>query len=66
MISPGSRPADVTARGPRMAAVRLLTSSMLIKLFYHFMVRASIYTIVFTVSQFHAEVYLVYVVFQIA
>ena len=60
MIYPGSRPADVTTR-TRMVAECLLTRSMLIKLYYHFMVCACIHvcTIVFTVSQFHADVYLV-------
>ena len=60
-IYPGSRPADVTTRSPRMVAECLLTRSMLIKMYYHFMV--CICTIVFTVSQFHADVYLV---FQVA
>ena len=65
-IYPGSRPADVTTRSPRMVAECLLTRSMLIKMYYHFIVCACIYTIVFTVSQFHADVYSVYLVFQIA
>ena len=65
-IYPGSRPADVTTRSPRMVAECLLTRSMLIKMYYHFMVCACICTIVFTVSQFHADVYIVYLVFQIA
>ena len=63
---PGSRPADVTTRSPRMVADGLLTRSMLIKMYYHFMVCACLCTIVFTVSQFYAEVYLIYLVFQIA
>ena len=65
-IYPGSRPADVTTRSPRMVAECLLTRSMLIKMYYHFMVCACTCTIVFTVSQFHADVYLVYLVFQFA
>ena len=65
-IYPGSRPADVTTRSPRMVAACLLTRSMLIKMYYHFMVCACICTIVFTVSQFHADIYLVYLVFQVA
>ena len=56
----------VTTRSPRMVAECLLTRSMLIKMHYHFMVCACICTIVFTVSQFHVDVNLVYLVFQIA
>ena len=65
-IYPGSRPADVTIRSPRMAAECLLTRLILIKMYYYFMVCACICIIVFTVSQFHADVYLVYLVFQAA
>ena len=65
-IYPDSRPADVTTRSPRMVAECLLTRSMLIKMYYHFMVCACICTTVFTVSQFHADFYLVYLVFQVA
>ena len=66
-IYPGSRLADVTTRSPRMVAECFLTRSMLIKMYYHFMVCACICTIIFTVSQFHADVYLVVcLVFQIA
>ena len=65
-IYPGSRPTDATTHSPRMVAECLLTRSMLIKMYYHFMVCASIYTIVFTVSQFHADVYLVYLASQVA
>ena len=36
-IYPGSRPAAVTTRSPRMVAECLLTHSMLIKKYYHFM-----------------------------
>ena len=56
-IYPGSTPAVVTTRSPRMEAECLLTRSMLIKMYYHFMVCASICTIVFTISQFHADIY---------
>ena len=61
---PGS--ADVTTRSPRMVAECLLTRAMLIKMYYHFMVCACICTDVFTVRQFHADIYLVYLVFQVA
>ena len=43
-----------------MVAGCLLTHSILNKMYYHFMVCACICTIVFTVSEFHADVYLVY------
>ena len=56
-IYPGSRPTDVTTRSPRMVAECLLTRSMLIKMYYHFMVCTCICTIVFTLSQLHADVY---------
>ena len=59
---PGSRPADVTTRSPRLVAECLLTRSMLIKMYYHFMVCACICTNIFTASQFYADVYLVYLV----
>ena len=65
-IYPGSRQADVTTHSPRMVAECLLTRRMLIKMYYHFMVCACMCTIVFTVCQFHADVYLVYFVFQVA
>ena len=66
-IYPGSRPAGVTTRSPRMVTECLLTRSVLIKMYYHFMVCACICTILFTVSQFHTDVYmyLVYLVFQL-
>ena len=63
-IYSGSRPADVPTRSPRMVAERLLTRSMLIKMYYHFMVCACICTIILTISQFHADVYLVYLKFR--
>ena len=56
-IYPGSRPADVTTRIPIMVAECLLTRSMLIKMYYHFIVSACICTFLFTVSQFHADAY---------
>ena len=62
MIYPGSRPAGVTTRSLRMVTDCLLTRSMLIKMYYHFMVCACICKIVFTVGQFLADVYLVYLV----
>ena len=58
-IYPGSRQADVITRSPTMEAQRLLIRSMFIKMYYHFMVCACLCTIVITVSQFHADVYLV-------
>ena len=64
-IYPGSRTADVTTRSPRMAAECLLTRSMLIKMYCHFMMCTCMCTIVFTVSQIHADVYLVYLVFRV-
>ena len=54
------------SENPRMVAECLLTRSMLIKVYYHFMVCTCACTIVFTVSQFHADVYLAYLVFQLA
>ena len=66
VIYPGSRPADVTTRSPRMVAECLFTRSMLIKMYYHSMACACICTVVFTVSHFHADFYLVYLVFQVA
>ena len=39
-IYPGSRPAGVTARSPRKVTECLLTHSMLIKMYYRFMVCA--------------------------
>ena len=56
-IYPDSRPAGVTTRCPRMVTQCLLTPSMLIKMYYYFMVCACICMIIFTVSQFHADVY---------
>ena len=53
-IYPGSRPTGITTRSPRMLTECLLTRSMLIKIYYHFMVCLCICTIVSTVSQFHA------------
>ena len=53
-IYPGSKPAGVTIRSPRMVTECLLTSSMLTKMYMH---------IVFTVSQLHADAHSVYLVF---
>ena len=66
MIYRGLRPADVTTRSPRTVAECLLTRLILIKMYYHIMICACICTVVFTVSQFHVNVYLDYLVFQIA
>ena len=63
-IYSGSRPADVTTRSPRMIAECLLTRSMLIKMYYHFMVCACIYMYNCIYSQ--SISYLVYLVFQVA
>ena len=49
-IYPGSRPAVATTRSPRMVTGCLLTRSMLIKMYYRFMVCACICTTVFRVS----------------
>ena len=57
-IYPGSRPAGVTTRSPRMVTESLFTRLMLIKMYFLFMVCACICTIVFTISQFHAGVYM--------
>ena len=54
-IYPGSRPAGVTIRSPRMVTECLLTRSMLTKIYMY---------IVFTVSQLHADAHSVYLVFQ--
>ena len=55
-ICPGSGSADGIARSPRTVEECLLTRSMLIKMHNHFMACACICTIVFTYSQFHADV----------
>ena len=64
-ICPGSRPAGVTTRCPRMITECFLTRSMLIKMykFLPFQGRCLYMYIVFTVSQFHADVHSVYLVF---
>ena len=66
-IYPGSRPAGVTTRSPRMVTECLLTRSMLVKIYlpFHGMC-LYMYIVIFTVSQFHADVHSVYLVFQIA
>ena len=53
-IYPGSRPAGVTARNPRMVTERLLTLWMLIKMYLPFHGMCLDMYIIFTVCQFHA------------
>ena len=53
-IYPGSRPAGVTTRSPRMITESLLTRSMLIKMYFLFHGMCLCMYIVFTVSQFQA------------
>ena len=65
-IYPGSKPAGVTTRSPRMVTECLLTRSMLIKMYLPFHAMCQYMYIVFTVSQFHADIDSVYLVFQIA
>ena len=65
-IYPGSRPAGVTTRSPRMATECLLTRSVFIKMYLPFHGMCLSMYIVFTVSQFHADVHLVYLVFPTA
>ena len=66
-IYPGSRPAGVTTRNPRMVTECLLTRSMLItcKMYLPFHGMCLYMYVVFTVSQFHADAHSVYLVFQI-
>ena len=64
--NPGPGPAGVTASSPRMVTECLLTRSMLIKNYLPFHGMCLYMYIVFTVSQFHADVHSVYLVFQIA
>ena len=45
-IYPGSRPADVTTRSPRMVAECLHTRSMLIKMFYHHLAEAGYWLLI--------------------
>ena len=63
-ICPDSSPAGVTTRCPRMVTECLNTRSMLIKR-YKFTISGlcQYMYIVFTVSQFHADVHSVYLVF---
>ena len=65
-INPGSRPAAVSTRNPRMVTECLLTRSMLIKMYFPFHGMCLHMYIVSTVSQFHADAHSVYLVFQIA
>ena len=64
-IYSGSRPAGVTTCSPRLVKECLLTRSMLIKM-YKFTISWYVPVYVFTVSQFHADVHSVDLVFQIA
>ena len=67
MIYPGSRPAGVTTCSLRMVTECFLTRSMLIKMYKLPSHGICLYMyIVFTVSQFHADVHSVYLVFQFA
>ena len=65
-LYPGSKPTGVTIFSPRMVTERLLTRSMLIKMYLPFHGMCLYMYIVFTVSQIHADAHLVYLVFQIA
>ena len=65
-ICPGSRPASVITRSPRMVTECLLTRSMLKKMYLSFHGMCLYMYIAFTVGQFHADVHSVYLVFQIA
>ena len=63
-ICPGSRPAGVTTRCPRMVTECFLTRSMLIKMYKFTISGYVLYTyIVFTISQFNTDVHSVYLVF---
>ena len=64
-IYPGSRPAGVTTRSPRMVTECLFIRSMLIKMYLLFHGVCLYMYIVFIVSQFHADSHSVYLVFQI-
>ena len=61
-----ARPAGVSTRSPRMVTECLLTRSMLIKMSLPVHGMYLYMYIVSTVSQFHADVHCVYLVFQIA
>ena len=65
-IYQGSRPAGVTTRSQRMVTECLLTRSILIKMYLPFHGMCLYMYIVFTKSQFYANVHLVYLVFPIA
>ena len=65
-IYPGSRPAGVTIRSPRMVLECLPTRSALIKINLPLHGRCLYMFIVFTVSRFHADAHSIYLVFQIA
>ena len=64
-ICPGSRPAGVTTGCPRIVTECLLTRSMLIKWIHLPFQGMCLYMyFVFTVSQFHADVHSVYIVYS--
>ena len=65
-IYPGSSPAGVTTRSPRMVTECLLTRSMLIKMYLPLHGMCLYMYIIFTISQFHADAHSVCLVFQIA
>ena len=66
-INPGSRPAGVTSRSPRMVLEYLPTRSALIKMNLPPLHGMCLYMFnVFTVSRFHADAHSIYLVFQIA
>ena len=61
-IYPGSRPAGVTTRSPRMVTECLLTRSKSIKMYLPLHGMCLYMYFVFTVSQFHAVAHSVYLV----
>ena len=61
-IYPGSRPAGVTTRSPRMVTECLLTRSVLIKMYLPLHGMYLYIYIVFTISQFHSVAHSVYLV----
>ena len=66
-IYPGSRPAGVTTRSLRMVTKCLLSQLMLVNKMYLPSHGMCLYMyIVLTVSQFHVDVHLVYLDFQLA
>ena len=61
-IYPGSSPAGVTTRSPRMVTECFLTGSMLIKMYFPLHGLCLYMYFPFTVSQFHADAHSVYLV----